>query len=250
MRTANICCSAAALSIALLSPSCVSAEGNSGLEPIWVNGDQQFREATYLRLNSGILEDGLLSKSKTLGEAVFNLSQDHGIQAVINLVALDDLGINQDEPVSTSIKGSLAQTLTFMLRPLELTYVVQNNILIITTEEDALTYLEPVIYPLGDLVSTDEQLDQVTDLIMLTIAPDSWAENGGGEAEIAYASTRRALVVTQTPSVHLQLQRLLKQLQGLPLMRELRDEHAVGNSAEDAARKYSQHEAKNGGGTF
>ncbi|TWT96061.1 outer membrane porin HofQ [Botrimarina colliarenosi] len=66
---------------------------------------------------------------------------------------------------------------------------------------------------LGGAASAD--FDSLIELITSTVASDTWAENGGGEAEIRPFATNLSLVVSQTQSVHEEIADLLEQLRRL-----------------------------------
>lgn len=66
---------------------------------------------------------------------------------------------------------------------------------------------------LGGAASAD--FDSLIELITSTVASDTWAENGGGEAEIRPFPTNLSLVVSQTQSVHEEIADLLEQLRRL-----------------------------------
>ncbi|MGL4514440.1 MAG: hypothetical protein ACRCT8_15230 [Lacipirellulaceae bacterium] len=66
---------------------------------------------------------------------------------------------------------------------------------------------------LGGAASAD--FDSLIDLIVSTVASDTWAENGGGEAEIRPFPTNLSLVVSQTQAVHEEIADLLEQLRRL-----------------------------------
>lgn len=66
---------------------------------------------------------------------------------------------------------------------------------------------------LGGAAAAD--FDSLIDLIVSTVANDTWAENGGGEAEIRSFPTNLSLVVSQTQSVHEEIADLLEQLRRL-----------------------------------
>jgi general secretion pathway protein D len=57
--------------------------------------------------------------------------------------------------------------------------------------------------------------DSLIDLIVSTVANETWAENGGGEAEIRPFPTNLSLVISQTQAVHEQIADLLEQLRRL-----------------------------------
>lgn len=66
---------------------------------------------------------------------------------------------------------------------------------------------------LGGAASAD--FDSLIDLIVSTIATETWAENGGGEAEIRPFPTNLSLVISQTQAVHEEIADLLEQLRRL-----------------------------------
>jgi hypothetical protein len=67
-----------------------------------------------------------------------DLAQRHGIEIELDIRALDDASIPRDTPVTRSIKGvTLRSALNLLLDDLDLTYVVQNGVLKITTKAEA-----------------------------------------------------------------------------------------------------------------
>ena len=66
---------------------------------------------------------------------------------------------------------------------------------------------------LGGAAQAD--FDSLIDLIVSTVASDTWAENGGGEAEIRPYPNNLSLVVSQTQAVHEEIADLLEQLRRL-----------------------------------
>jgi general secretion pathway protein D len=57
--------------------------------------------------------------------------------------------------------------------------------------------------------------DSLIDLIVSTVSTETWAENGGGEAEIRPFPTNLSLVISQTQAVHEEIADLLEQLRRL-----------------------------------
>ncbi|MCO6045971.1 hypothetical protein NG895_18890 [Aeoliella sp. ICT_H6.2] len=75
------------------------------------------------------------------------------------------------------------------------------------------------IYDVGDLVSLDPDaqvsladFDSLVDLIVSTVASDSWVENGGPAGEIRPFPKNKSLVVSASGAVHDDLSDLLSQL--------------------------------------
>ncbi|MGH9818496.1 MAG: hypothetical protein ACRD6I_20735, partial [Candidatus Acidiferrales bacterium] len=91
---------------------------------------------------------------------------------------------------------------------------VNNEVLLITTQEQADTMLTIRVYPVRDLTDpsyeptdADKKLRLPTELVPLantlvtTVASDTWALNGGGEASIG-GMRPGLLVISQTQAVH------------------------------------------------
>ena len=67
-----------------------------------------------------------------------DLQQRHGIEIELDLRALDDASIPRDTPVTRRLKGvTLRSALNLLLNDLDLTYVIQNGVLMVTTEAEA-----------------------------------------------------------------------------------------------------------------
>ena len=73
-----------------------------------------------------------------LKDAIEFIAAKHGIPIVLNAKNLEEAGVNIDTPVTKRLKGlTLRSTLNLLLEELELTYAVQNGVLMITTEAEA-----------------------------------------------------------------------------------------------------------------
>ncbi len=88
-----------------------------------------------------------------LTEVLDYLKDRHKIEIQIDTRALEDVGIGTDSPVTVDLKGiSLRSALRLMLKKLNLTYLVDNEVLLITTPEEAENHLTTKVYPVADLV--------------------------------------------------------------------------------------------------
>ena len=88
-----------------------------------------------------------------LQDVIDYLKDSHGIMIQIDKKALDDVGIGSDATVEIDLKGiSLRSALKLMLRPLDLTYIVKDEVLLITTPDEANNRLVTRVYPVADLV--------------------------------------------------------------------------------------------------
>ncbi len=81
------------------------------------------------------------------------LERTHEIPIEIDATAMTELAIDTSTPINRTIKGvSLRSALRLMLKDLGLTYVIQDEVLLITSPETAETNLITKVYPVGDLV--------------------------------------------------------------------------------------------------
>src|SRR6185295_9313060 len=69
--------------------------------------------------------------------------------------------------------------------------------------------------PGGMGAGANADFDSLIDLIVSTVSQDTWAENGGGAAEIRPFPTNLSLVISQTQAVHEEIADLLQQLRRL-----------------------------------
>jgi hypothetical protein len=144
---------------------------------------------------------------------VFHYLEDyHEIQIEIDQRALGEVGIPSDTPITKHLKGiSLRSALRLLLRDLDLTYVIRDEVLLITTPERAeTTYLCTRVYPVAELVesgraggSESRGCDYLIEAIMTCISPQSWGDLGGPGVIVAVPPGRpKALAVTQDPRIH------------------------------------------------
>ena len=108
---------------------------------------------------------------------------------------------------------SLRSALKLTLRTLQLTSIIQDEVLMITTKEDAEKDLDTCVYNVQRLVddSDPKSVKALIDAIQSCVATDSWAVNGGGQAEVQ-ALPSGLLVVSQTAAVHEEVNALLNKI--------------------------------------
>jgi hypothetical protein len=88
-----------------------------------------------------------------LKDVVEGLATDYGIPVQLDQPALDEVGINADQPVTVNLHNvSLRSALRLMLKNLQLTYIIQDEVLMITTPDAAQKQLVVKVYPVADLV--------------------------------------------------------------------------------------------------
>jgi type II secretory pathway component GspD/PulD (secretin) len=143
------------------------------------------------------------------------LADEYELPVQFDTKALDAVAATPDQEVTVQISNvSLRSALDLMLKNAgaeQLTYVVDNEVLLITTEEEANKKLEVRVYRVDDLVSSlaaYDDLDALIEIVSSNVEHDSWVENGTGEGEI-HAFQPAMLIVSNTHRVHDQIDRLL-----------------------------------------
>ncbi|MEO1498111.1 MAG: vWA domain-containing protein [Planctomycetota bacterium] len=116
-------------------------------------GQSESEEAITSALAGPLTSAGLDFEDTALEEIVTFLREEYEIEMQLDEVGLDDVGLAPDEPISVNLRNiSLRSALRLMLKPLELTYVISDEVLLITSEDEALNRLSVKVYPVADLV--------------------------------------------------------------------------------------------------
>ncbi len=148
-----------------------------------------------------------------LQDVIDFLEDQHEIQIRLDTRALDVVGIGTDSPITSELKGvHLKSALNLILRDLELDYIVRDEVLLVTTKEEADSFLVTKLYSLRTLLGHEPE--QVAEVIQRTIRPASWAtatpmgdkKTGKGVVE----PIADALVITQNQRVHEEIANLFK----------------------------------------
>ncbi|MEL6108777.1 MAG: VWA domain-containing protein, partial [Planctomycetota bacterium] len=110
--------------------------------------------ATERRIEATLSQETSQSFLETpLSDAVQQLSDTHDIPIVIDNRALEEIGLDSDTPVTLDLKNvTLRSFLRLMLRDNDLTYLIKDEVMQITTTEAAEDNLVTKVYPVGDLV--------------------------------------------------------------------------------------------------
>jgi hypothetical protein len=170
-------------------------------------------------------ETSLSAQETPLEDVVRLLAQRHRIPIELDRKALENVGVGTDTPVTHSLKGiALRSALRVTLKQLGLVYTVRDEVLLITTPEEAEARLATVVYPVTDLVRNRDakgeqwsDYDTLIDLITSTIAPTTWETVGGpGSIQGMPYQNVDVIVLSQTDEVHEQISLLLEKLRSVP----------------------------------
>ena len=86
-----------------------------------------------------------------LASVVKTLKAQHDVPIIIDETALDELNITLEEPVTLELPEiSFRSALKLILEPLQLTYVIEDEVLRITSKRTSANVMR--VYPVGDLV--------------------------------------------------------------------------------------------------
>jgi hypothetical protein len=182
-------------------------------------------------------------RERPLGEVIDYFKQKHEIEIVLDGKALSDAGVGTDTPVTLTLKKTtLHSALRLLLRPLDLTCILGDGYLMITSKTEAESKLSFKVYPVEDLVTlesdfrpalaaagsfpglvvsgptgtldrNDEAYDftGLIEMITCTVAPTTWDEVGG-PGSITPNRNTQAIGVSQTDDVHEEIVALLAAL--------------------------------------
>ncbi|HVC94880.1 MAG TPA: hypothetical protein VND64_14380 [Pirellulales bacterium] len=179
---------------------------------------------------------------KPLGAVVVFLEQEHQLQIQFDATALTDAGIDSTTTITRRMHDvKLRSALDLLLRDLELTYVVCDEVLLITTKSEAEGMITTRVYPVADLlaprddgvlVSFRTHFGELIELIESSLEPDSWSD-AGGPGTITAHSKSPSLVVSQTYPVHREIAALLESLRAVGHAQGGRGENETPRAAID-----------------
>jgi hypothetical protein len=158
-----------------------------------------------------------------LSEFLARIERTHGLPATIDRRGLEDVALTSDVLVSCDTpKWSLRSVLRKILGANDLTWIIEDECLVITTPAIASEREIVRVYPVRDLISAAEpytkksvNFGQLEQLITDMVAPNSWPEIGGSYT--FFHAESGTLVIPQMREVHEQIEPLLAAL------REARD---------------------------
>ena len=173
-------------------------------------------------LSGPLHSTGLDFVDTPLADVVTAMQDDYGIPIQLDTTALEEIGVGTDEKVTANLHNiTLRSALRLMLKRLQLNYAIQDEVLIITSPQEAEAQLKTCVYNVGSLAGEhDAQMGSIIDTIVSCIATDTWAKNGGGQAEVR-AIKPGLLVVSQTRAAHEEIRSLLTTLL------KMQDSHAT-----------------------
>lgn len=179
------------------------------------------------------------------------LQDEYDIPIFLDNAALDEVGISSEIEITVNLRQiTLSSALKHMLRQPgleDLTFVIDSELLMITTRDRENSKLQVEVYRVDDLIGgeiwgvpsldSDLDFDSLIDLIIATIGHDSWRENGNGAGDIR-PLVPGILIVSQTQKIHQRIEELLVKLRST--RREIvADAQSHGNPVLRATRGFA-----------
>ena len=169
-----------------------------------------------------MLEDELVSfdsSSISLGEFAQEISQMIGARLILDEQALEDAGLDKECKIDARAKnlplGIALRTNLSNVNGTELTVVVEDGAIKVTSQEKACEKYETVRYNVGSLGITGDRLHEFVALLKIeTTGP--WDDDEPGTGTISVYPYGNSLIVRQTPWVHREILELLRDLRTLP----------------------------------
>jgi hypothetical protein len=128
------------------------------------------------------------------------------ISVAMNEMALEEENISPDEPVTFEGTGvKVRNLLNHILTPLQLTYVVENEILIITSRKTSANVIR--FYDLSFVFPDNGLTSDLINAIEMAVTPNDWIVAGGSSGMRTVGSM---LVVTAPQDTHLKIEQFLR----------------------------------------
>ena len=161
-----------------------------------------------------------------LADVLDYFNSKHAIEIQIDSKALQENAIDESVPVTRHLKNvSLKSALRRILAELGITFVIRDEVLLITNKDEAAAWLVTRTYPVGDLVAAaqdEASFKSLLEAIATTVDATSWnAEGGAGSAKIV--APVKSLVISQSYGTHEKILDLLRSLRAAKAKQEAGD---------------------------
>lgn len=151
-----------------------------------------------------------------LAAALQFMSTQHNIRIHIDESGLANAMVDRDSPITLKLVGvRLSLILDLLFEPLNLDYVVRENVLFISSRESIERMRETVVVRIGDILPPGEESGVVAgrllELITENVDRDGWIPNGG-QNTIQFVEDAKSFVVTSNGRTQRKVSKLLSDL--------------------------------------
>jgi hypothetical protein len=186
----------------------------------WIGGRaaaQQEASPVEQKIRAALSDPTTLEFIETpLKDVVDYLKDLHGMEIQFDHKALDAAGVSSDTPVTRNLKGvRLCSALKLMLRDLELTYVVRDDVLQITSREALTSDIRLQAHTVVDIAHDDGSQSALLTAVAMALDPPPPMPAGPRLAEAPQPRVtlvRGVLVVRGHPLEHEQVADLLSRI--------------------------------------
>jgi hypothetical protein len=159
-----------------------------------------------------------------LQDAVDYLKDLHHIQIQLDTKALSDAGVSSDTPITCNLKGiTLDSSLKILLSVLELTTVVTNGVLLITTPDAANQMIDVRVYDLSDMIDEDDNAEELAGLLQSLFVPGRPSESKDSAADRSPSSSRARIQLAPYQKMLLIRAPIIQQEELSRILSEMRD---------------------------
>ena len=158
------------------------------------------------------------------------LKEYHNLNIWIDKATLADEGVSLDQPITLKLAGvTFESILHLLLEPLQLDWLIQDEVLKISTRTWANRHPETRTYDVHNLITAGHKPEDLIASITKCIEPTSWTSK---DAIAGISHTGGVLVVRQSQRVHSDIAHLLEDLDTIA---EINEEAEAGKEAKTAA---------------
>lgn len=185
----------------------------------WIDVKETRRNGGEAAIKKALAEPTRINcRELPLDELIGRLRDMHKIEIQIDRKGLDEVAISADIPITKNLQGiSLRSAIRLILHDLGLTYIIHEEVLLITTPENADARLLTEVYDVTDLVSVRDENgkfwhdhDSLIRTIIATIQPRYWDSTGSING-ITFGNTA-TLVVSHNEAAHDEIVALLARI--------------------------------------
>lgn len=180
------------------------------------SGERAREQQLLVELSQPIQHDFSQIAPSSLADAVTMISDLTGLQIVVDTVALNDEGLTPDIDIPNADFASGSPTLRSFLNrlldPLDLTYEIRDEAIVVTTRSMSTdeSYMKLHVYDISSLQLPGEAAEAFAESIMELVSPEQWAVMGGNAT---LKCTGKLLIVRHNQKGHVAIVDFLEQLE-------------------------------------
>lgn len=146
-----------------------------------------------------------------LEEGLKYLEDLHNVEIWLDNASLASANVHSDQPMNLQMSGvSLRSVLRLILEPLALTYIIESEVLKVTTQATADKAIITRTYPVSDLFSTREEAEELVESLVCGLGLVQKTKDG--PAPLAVSVPSAAIIARLSRSQQDQLLQLLRDL--------------------------------------